>query len=162
MTFLILAVLVGLVLLVTHLINHVHGSFMTLGQRLSRIEEELLGTTPFSPYSNSERLTRIEDVLGGEEWRTLPEGLHGREARELGRDTVLRRLDRIEAAVDPLARARQQVAQRMQELDRELKENSRAAYSHYQAGLIEELVEKGERPDRDDWDIWIGTPYPWD
>jgi hypothetical protein len=135
----ILVAVVLLVILVISLDRYVHGCFDNL----------------------TDRLTRIENALGAEDWVELLQGVPGTGAEELQQQGILGRLERIEATLDPMARARQHLKRRLRGLDDELKEDPSWAYAHSQVSKIGELVEKGERPDRKDWESWIGTPFPW-
>jgi hypothetical protein len=113
-------------------------------------------------FNLSERLTRIENALGGEDWvEFLHDLLPGSHPEEVERTGIVGRVERIEAALDPIARARLDVKRRMRELDEALKKDPSEGYVHWQASKIQELVERGERPDRAEWESWIGTPFPW-
>lgn len=109
----------------------------------------------------SRGLVRIESAIGSEEWREMLAEAAGARFERMERDWIVRRLDRIEVAVDPMARARHEVARLMRELDDALQEDSSNAYKHWQVSKIQELVEKGERPEREAWESWIHTPFPW-
>ena len=109
----------------------------------------------------SRALVRIENAIGAEEWLDMLEEAAGTRFERMERDAIVSRLDRIEVAVDPMARARHEVARLMSELDDALQEDSSNAYEHWQVSKIQELVEKGERPEREAWEAWIHTPFPW-
>ena len=89
------------------------------------------------------------------------EGEAGMRFDEIERNGIIGRLDRIGVAVDPMARARHEVTRLMRELDDALAKDPSNAHEHWQVTKIRELVEKGERPERDAWDSWIKTPFPW-
>ena len=135
----IVLTLVSLVILVISLSRFLYARFETLG----------------------DRLTRIEDALGAEDWVEFLRGALGTDPEELEQKGIVGRLERIEAALNPLARARQQVNRVKRELDEALKEDPASGYAHWQVSKIEELIQKGEQPDRKDWESWIGTPFPW-
>jgi len=109
----------------------------------------------------SRGLVRIENALGAQEWLEMLEEAAGTRFERIERDAIVRRLDRIEVAVDPMARARHEVRRLMRELDDALQEDPSNAYEHWQVTKIQEAVEKGERPAREAWESWIHTPYPW-
>src|SRR5688500_11133812 len=77
-------------------------------------------------YNLTERLTRIEDALGAEDWVEFLHDLDLRGSRleELERTGIVGRVERIEAALDPMARARLDVKRRMRELEELLKEDT--------------------------------------
>ena len=110
----------------------------------------------------ADRLTIIEGALGVQDWvKSLQSGAdtdpEGPERR-----SIASRLERLEAAVgDPMARARIDVRQRMRELDEVLKDDPDSGYEHWQVSQIQELIERGERPDRKEWESWVHTPFPW-
>jgi hypothetical protein len=109
----------------------------------------------------SRGLIRIENALGAREWLELAESEAGTPLDWIDSDGIIGRLDRIETAVDPMARARHQARRVMSELDEALQRDERMAYQHFQVSKILELVEQGERPEQADWDSWIKTPFPW-
>jgi hypothetical protein len=118
----------------------------------------------------SQRLTRIEKALGAEDWvdsiREAPD-VRDTLADELAHNGIVGRLERIEAALDPMARAKSDVKRVMRELDEDmedepLEDESDLALARDEARKIQELIENGDRPDRKDWESWIRTPFPWD
>lgn len=105
-------------------------------------------------------LLRLQGLVGTEDGqRALAEAVRAHWV-SAERD-VVGRLERIEAAVDPMARARQDVARVMRELDDALQEDDANGYAHWKASNVEEQIKRGERPARDEWETWIRTPYPW-
>jgi hypothetical protein len=110
----------------------------------------------------TQSLIRIEYVLGGREWLALVgERLSAAHLEKLRHAGLVERLDRIEAAVDPMTRARLDVSRELGELDEELRKDPSNAYAHWQVTKIEQMLERGERPTPALWEQWIHTPFPW-
>ena len=110
----------------------------------------------------ADRLTVIEGALGVEDWVKFLQVVPDTDPEGPQRLSFASRLERIEAKLgDPMARARLDVRQRMRELDEVLKVDPGSGYEHSQVANIQALVERGERPDRREWESWVHTPFPW-
>jgi hypothetical protein len=110
----------------------------------------------------ADRLTVLEGALGVEDWVNFLRIVPDTDPEGPQRRSFASRLDRIEARLgEPMARARLDVRQRMRELDEELMDDPSSGYEHSQVANIQDLVERGERPDRKEWESWVHTPFPW-
>lgn len=105
-------------------------------------------------------LLRVEKAVGTERQPGMVTNDAGAHLERVERD-IMARLERIEMAVDPMVRARYDVARLMRELDEALQEDANSGYAHWQVSKIQEQIERGERPRREDWESWIRTPFPW-
>lgn len=109
-----------------------------------------------------DRLTVLEGALGVEDWVEFLRIVPDTDPDGPQRRSFASRLDRIEARLgEPMARARLDVRRRMRELDEELTDDPSSGYEHSQVANIQDLVERGERPDRKEWESWVRTPFPW-
>lgn len=108
----------------------------------------------------SHGLIRIEKAIGSEDWIELLENVGNWRSDDTQLNGIVGRLERIEIAVDPMARAKDEVKRLLRVLDEELQEDPGSAYEHNQVNKIAAQLERGERPERADWDQWIRTPFP--
>jgi hypothetical protein len=107
-------------------------------------------------------LGRIESAIGSEEWACrLREVNPSLKELALTKDGIMDRLERIESAVDPMARARLLVRTKLRELEAEMAQDNSVAYQHMQVTRIEEALDANERPDRQAWADSVFAPYPW-
>ena len=93
----------------------------------------------------SQDLWRLETAIGAQEWVERVESHAGTSIEGLDEDGVIRGLHRIEIAVDPMARAKDDARRAMNALDIALREDDSNGYEHWQVSKVLDLVERSSK-----------------